>query len=121
MEHRLYEPIKYAFSGEEIRALGEALARENQTIYDLREQKASAVASLTASIKAANKRAADLTAKINNGYELREVEVLAMLETPRPGLKTIVRIDNNEEIRVEPMTLQEMQGSFGFGEKEGEQ
>jgi len=114
MEHRLFESIKYAFSPTEIRELGEALAREAQTVFDLRDKKATTMAALAASIKAANSRVADLTTKINNGFELREVECMALLETPRPGLKRIIRIDNNETIREEPMTLAEMQGNFGF-------
>jgi len=114
-ERRLYEPIKYVFKPEEIRELGEALARENQNVYDLGEQKKTAMATFTATIKAANKRAAELTTKINNGYELREVECVAIMDTPRPGMKRIVRLDDPDvEIRTEAMTLQEMQSSFGF-------
>jgi hypothetical protein len=29
-------------------------------------------------------------------------------------MKTILRVDNNETLRIEPMTLAEMQGGFGF-------
>ena len=115
-EQRIYESIKYTFSADEKRQLGEALARETQTVYDFRSQKANAVSSLGASIKNAEKRAADLTTKINQGFELREVECMVLLETPRPGMKRLVRMDNNEHIRNEPMSLAEMQGSFGFRE-----
>ncbi|HEY6272606.1 MAG TPA: hypothetical protein VIX19_11520 [Terriglobales bacterium] len=114
MERRLYESVKYTFSGDEIRELGEALAREAQTVFDLREQKSSTVAELTAQIKQANGRVAELSSRINNGYELREVECMVMLETPRPGMKRIVRLDTNETIRDESMTTAEMQASFGF-------
>lgn len=117
-DKRLYESIKYTFLPDEIRALGEGLARENQTIYDLREQKTNVVASLTASIKEAESRAADTTKKINNGYEMREVECLAMLETPRPGMKRIIRLDTNEMVREEAMTMNEMQQGFGFSDPE---
>jgi hypothetical protein len=118
MEKRLYESIKYTFTRDEIRGLGEGLARENQTIYDLREQKTNLVASLAASIKEAESRAADSTKKINNGYELREVECLAVLETPRAGMKRIIRLDTNEVVREEAMTLSEMQQGFGFTDPE---
>src|SRR5262245_20420079 len=114
MERRLYESTRYVFSPEEIRELGEALAREAQVVFDLRDQKANAVATFTAQIKAANKRVADLTTRINNGYELREVECIVMMETPRPGMKRIIRIDTNATVREEAMTAAEMQGSFGF-------
>jgi hypothetical protein len=118
MERRLYESVKYTFTLDEIRELGEALAREAQTVFDLRETKSSVVAEMSAQIKQANKRVADLTTRINNGYELREVECMVMMETPRPGMKRIIRIDNNEMIRDEPMTAAEMQGAFGFTEGE---
>jgi len=118
MEKRLYESIKYTFGQDEIRVLGEGLAREAQTVFDLKAQKKSVVASLSASIEAASNRVADLTTKINNGYELREVECLAMMETPRPGMKRIIRLDTNETVREEAMTMQEMQRDFGFPEPE---
>jgi hypothetical protein len=118
MEKRLYESIKYTFDKNEIRELGEGLAREAQTVFDLKAQKKSVVASLGASIEAANNRVADLTTKINNGYELREVECLALMETPRAGMKRIVRLDNNETVREEAMTMAEMQQNFGFTDPE---
>jgi plasmid maintenance system antidote protein VapI len=118
MERRNYESVKYTFNGEEVRELGEALAREAQTVYDLREQKKAATSDFTAKIEAANKRVCDLFLRINNGYELREVECLHMMDLPRPGMKRIIRTDTNETIREEAMTMQEMQGSFGFQEPE---
>ena len=116
MERRLYEAIKYTFGPEEIRELGESLAREAQNVFDLRGEKANTMATYTASIKSAEKRVGDLTTKINNGFEMREVECLAMLETPRPGMKRIIRLDTNETVREEAMTVAEMQQGFGFGE-----
>jgi hypothetical protein len=117
MDRRLYESVKYTFSGDEIRELGEALAREAQNVFDLRERKSSVTAELAGAIKLANGRVAELTNRINNGYELREVECMLMMETPRPGMKRIIRVDTNEPLRDEPMTAAEMQGSFGFKEE----
>lgn len=118
MEKRLYEAIKYTFTETEIRELGEALAREQQTAFDLAEHKTATVAEFLANLKAVKGRVADLVKKINNGYELREVECMVMLETPRPGMKRLVRLDNHQPIRDEPMTAAEMQTSFGFQEPE---
>ena len=117
---RLYEAIKYSFTEGEIRELGESLAHETQLLLDLKGKKAAVDAELNASMKSAGQRIAELSEKITAGFELREVECLVMLETPRPGLKRIIRIDTNEVVRDEPMTLAEMQGSFGFSEGEGE-
>jgi hypothetical protein len=113
---RVFESVKYNFSDAELQELGAQLAREAQGVFDLEEQKKSEAAAKSAQLKEANGRVAGLTTKINNGYELREVECLVLLETPRPGLKQIVRIDTNEVLRVEPMTKAEMQSNFGFQE-----
>lgn len=116
-EHRIFEAIKYTFKSDEIRELGEALAREAQTVFDLEQQKKTMTAGMAAQIKGANKRVADLTLKINQGFELREVECLALMETPRPGMKRIIRCDNSETVREEAMTVGEMQGFFGFQDR----
>lgn len=117
-DKRLFESIRYAFAATEIKELGEALAREAQVVFDLEKKKSELASELNAEIKSANGRVSELAKKINNGYELREVECMALMETPRPGMKRIIRIDTNETIREEAMTKEEMQRSFGFQEPE---
>jgi hypothetical protein len=116
MDRRLYESIKYKFSPDEIRELGEALAREAQAVFDLREQKTNAVAVFLAQLKAANKRVADLTTKINNGYEVRDIECMYVFDQPRTGLKTLIRCDDSSEVHIQAMTLEEQQRTFNFPE-----
>lgn len=116
-EHRTFESIKYSFTADELLELGEVLARETAGVFDLEKKKAARAAEISAQLKQANRRCEDLAAKINNGYELREVECFALLEVPRPGMKRIIRADTNETVREEPMTMQEMQTSFGFKEE----
>ncbi len=114
-DKRLYEQVKYVFTDEELRVLGESLARESQNLIDLREQKSSAAAAFAAQIKEASVRCADLATKINNRSEFREIEVVPLMDTPKPGMKAIVRIENPDDvIRYEPMTAAERQASFGF-------
>lgn len=118
-EERCYRPIKYKYNDSEMRELGESLAREAQTVFDLREQRKNVTAQLAAAIQAANKRVADLTVKVNQKYEFRDAECVVQMDKPRPGLKRFVLIDNQEEeITVEPMTMEEMQQSFGFPDPE---
>jgi hypothetical protein len=40
------------------------------------------------------------------------------MDRPKPGMKTIIRADTSEELRIEPMTTREKQGTFGFQEPE---
>lgn len=117
---RQYESIRYTFNADELQELGGALAREEAMLRDLRIRKANVSAELAAQIKATDKRVGDLADKVNAGYEFREVECLAIMEDPRPGQKRIIRIDTNDTIRVEPMTMAEMQGNFGFKEEPGD-
>jgi len=116
MERRIYEPIKHTFTPDEVRSMGEALARESQAVIDLREQRANAVANFAALLKAGTKRVADLTTRINNGYEVRDVECMYMFDSPRGGMKTLVQCDSSTEVRIEAMTLEEQQRTFNFPE-----
>lgn len=118
MEKRLYEAIKYTFEPTEIRELGEALARESQTVIDLRDQKKKMTAEIGGQIKAATERVAELATKINTGCEFRDVECLVLMDTPARGRQTIIRLDTNKPVREEPMAAEDMQGKFGFAEGE---
>jgi hypothetical protein len=113
---REFESVEYRFSDEELLALGKQLAHENQQVYDLRTEKIAVVAGLSGAIKAAEKTAAELTGKIERKSEMREVEVVAVMDRPRQGLKTIVRADNGEELRIAVMTLEEQQATLDFGD-----
>jgi hypothetical protein len=84
-DKRMYEQVKRPFTDDEIRKLGELLARESQNLIDIREQKTATVAGFAAAIKVSLKAQAELALKINNRYELTEVEVMPMMDTPRPG------------------------------------
>lgn len=117
-ERRQYEAVKFTFGAVDIQELGQKLARETQNVYDLEARKKEIDADLSAQIKAANGRVSDTTTRLNNGYEMREVEVLVLLDEPKQGMKRLVRIDTNEVLREEAMTLEEMQRGFGFREGE---
>jgi hypothetical protein len=112
-----YESVEYRFTPEELRELGMDLGRANQTVYDLRSEKSSVVTSLGATIKSAEKHAAELTTKLNQKFEMREVEVVAEMDKPKPGLKTIYRTDTGDELRTVAMTLEEQQGTFRFDDE----
>lgn len=113
-DKRQYESLKFTFTQDEVRDLGQRLARETQTVYDLEQAKKEYDADMGSKIKAANGRVADVTTRVNNGYEMREVEVLVMYDEPSMGRKRIMRLDTNSIVREEAMTVDEMQRGFGF-------
>jgi hypothetical protein len=114
MSDRLYEDLRYPFTPDELRDLGLQLAAREQDRIDAEAAKKSATATFNAQIGDLDKEIAELTRKVNTGYEMRPVEVMAVFDTPAIGMKRIVRMDNNETLREEPMTLHERQSSFGF-------
>lgn len=111
---RQYEAIKFTYSAEDIQERGQQLAHETQNVYDIKDKKKTADTEFGSQIKAAESRVSDLTTRLNNGYELREVEVLVLMDTPITGMKRVIRADNNEQVREEAMTLEEKQSGFGF-------
>jgi hypothetical protein len=115
-KQRMYRDCKYTFTVSEIRELGRDMAKEAAGLYDTRSLKATTTAEFASRIKASEKRIADLAERINSGFELRPVEVIAIMDSPRAGRKSIVRTDNQETVEEEPMTEAEQQASFSFAQ-----
>jgi hypothetical protein len=113
-----FETLQCNLTPDEIRKLGQDLARTNQLVAEMREAKQVTVSNMTASIKTVERNAAVLTQKILSGKEERSVEVMTFLDTPKPGVKSIVRLDTNETVRVEGMTIEEQQQAFHFEKKQ---
>jgi hypothetical protein len=116
MSERQYESIRRYFGKEELDGLHEQLVVQVGEVRELRGQKIQANTIINAQIKTAEKNVWDLQEKLATGYESIDVEVLPVMDTPKPGQKTIIRADTSEKIRVEPMTAREKQQSFGFTE-----
>jgi hypothetical protein len=110
------EQVKYTFTNEEKRVLGESLAREAQEVFSLRAQKKEVSSALAARIEEANGRVAATTDKINQGYEMRDAECVITFDVPRRGMKSYIRMDTHEAVREEAMTADELQETFAFTE-----
>lgn len=115
-EDRKIESVRYEFSQDEIRELGKSLAVEGARLDEVRGERSAVLADFKARMESIAGRQRELQFQINNGYKLIDVEVMVMKDTPRRGLKQILRVDTNTILREEPMTAKESQGSFGFPE-----
>jgi hypothetical protein len=73
-------------------------------------------ADLGARLKAAQQAAAQLTDEVSEGAAMLPVECWIRYETPRPGMKQIVRCDNGEVVSELAITMEEMQQTLQFGE-----
>ena len=110
----IYESVEHRFTDKELLALGKELARANNEVYRLRGDQKATAATMAAAVKSAEQVASELAGKISRRTELREVEVVFLMDKPAVGLKMIVRADTGEEIRTAPMSPQERQGTLAF-------
>jgi hypothetical protein len=96
--------LRYDFTAVEIHDLSQALASKNKEIVTLKKQKSSAVSQYTAKINEAEANCNDLSNKVSDGYEHREVDCEVIYNQPDQGKKTIIRKDSNALVGVEAMT-----------------
>lgn len=117
----IWELVKCTLTSDELRNMGQQLARENQAVYNLEKEKKLFTADITAKIKAANGVCEATTDTLNNGYEMRDAQVMYLMDDPEPGLKKVVRCDDYSLVRSEPMTpaeiTKQMQGRL-FGDQQ---
>ena len=113
-EAKHLEAVRCALTLSELRALGDELAavvREHQEVYDA---KAATVAEFGGRLKDLIARAHKIADTMRAGYQMREVVCILLMDTPREGMKQVVRLDTQEVLREEPMTANELQGMFVF-------
>jgi len=96
--------LRYDFTAVEVHDLSMALASKNKEIVTLKKQKSSAVSQYAAKINEAEANCNDLSNKVSDGYEHREVECEVIFNQPAQGKKTIIRKDSNVLVGVEAMT-----------------
>jgi hypothetical protein len=96
--------LRYDFTAVEAFNLSKDLASKNKEIATLKKQKTSAVSQYTAKINEAEASCNDLSNKVADGYEHREVDCDVFFNQPDQGKKTIIRKDSNTLVGVEGMT-----------------
>lgn len=98
------EQVRVKLFDQDRAAMGTALAQLLQEIETVEEQKKAHSKECSSRIEVLSAQVSNLQRTINQGYSLNETECIWLMSTPRPGLKTLVRCDNNEEVRTENMT-----------------
>jgi len=110
----MIEQYPRKFTDEEKLAMGRELSEKGIEKGRLEEQKKAATAVFSGQIKILARECGDLQQKIFSGYEMIDVEVDVLPDTPEPGKKRLVRRDNGE-YRDEWMTPAERQRSLFDG------
>jgi hypothetical protein len=103
-------------TADELYRAGQDLAAATREAIASETEKKAAQAGYKARTEEAQARAAALSLKITQGYEMRDLDCVVYFSMPRAGMKQIVRPDTGEVVREEPMTEKELQAGFDFEE-----
>jgi hypothetical protein len=96
--------LRYDFTAVEIHDLSVQLANETKKVVSLTEEKKSVTSQWTAKINESKAACNNLSFKVADGYEHRDVECEVIFNQPANGKKTIIRKDSNTLVGVEAMT-----------------
>lgn len=96
--------LRYDFTAVEIHDLSMDLASKTKEIVTLKKQKTSAVSQYTAKINEAEANCNNLSNKVADGYEHRDIDCDVFFNQPVQGKKTIIRKDSNTLVGVEEMS-----------------
>lgn len=104
--------LRVEFTPEELLAIAKKLAEANADFTRAEEDKKAVTSQLKAKCDSIAARVSELSGKINSGFEYRQVNVVTKYDDPKTGTKTTYRLDKNEVVEVEAMTLAELQGEL---------
>lgn len=96
--------LRYDFTAVEVHDLSVQLANETRKVVSLTEEKKSVTSQWTAKINEAKATCNNLSFKVSDGYEHREIDCEVIFNQPAQGKKTIIRKDSNKIVGVEDMT-----------------
>jgi hypothetical protein len=113
------ESIKHAFTTHELAEIADRMGAAASHVFQIESEKAEQAAHYTALLKGANRTHAELVAKYNLRYEMRDVECRIEYDKPEPGYKSFVRTDNGESVKELRMTEAERQRAFVFDAGDG--
>ena len=103
------ETLKHNLSDVEKLALGQKLAEANIEADGAEAEKKSVTSTLKAKCEGCIAKVSELSSRLSAGYEYRQVVCRVTFDNPNRGQKTTRRIDTNEVVKTEDMTLAEMQ------------
>ncbi|MDD5006631.1 MAG: hypothetical protein PHS33_09060 [Candidatus Omnitrophica bacterium] len=119
MNNRIIESkrnLKYEFTNDEKLTMGMEMANLDREIKLLQEEKKSANSNFQSRIDEKESRRTRLSNCVADGCEFRDIDCEVKYNSPKDGVKQVVRKDNNEVVEEIPMTAEEMQEEMEFQE-----
>lgn len=106
------EKLRVLFTDPQRLEIGRKLAEAHAELEASVEDRKSTSATLKAKETAILAKISEYSLNLNQGFALKETPVLVTYDCPAVGQKTITRLDTAEQVRIEAMTLVEMQGEL---------
>jgi hypothetical protein len=110
--------LKCTFTEKEIQEKAKALAYNCNLRDQAEEEKKSVTSDFKAKIDSYTATISSLSNNINNGWEYRSIDCEVQMDTPKEGVKRIVRKDTGEVVEELAMTPEEMQFELDLKTKE---
>lgn len=102
--------LQCELTDEEMLTAGLELAEANEDFGQIEKEKSEVMATFKAKTTAAEAKIGELSRKVRNGYEYRQVDCLIHFDTPEPGMKQTIRTDTGKAVnKPEKMTDEEKQ------------
>ena len=108
------QKLKVQLTDPELLELGRKQSQAIQELRQAEDEKKSITNQLKAKCEGIASRITETSLLISNGYEYRTVMCDTTYDEPKPGLKTTRRLDTNEVVNVEPMSLSEQQAELAL-------
>jgi hypothetical protein len=113
MSKKCTEFLKYIFTDEEKKELAERMAHSVIEKNEAEESMKAAASQFKSTIDRAKADISSCASKINNGYEMRNVDCVKEMNYKENSV-TIIRLDLQEVVKVRAMTADERQEELGL-------
>ncbi len=108
--------LRHTFTPNETIEIARKMAESSRELAQAEDEKKAVTSQLKAKVDGISARVTEYAGKINAGFEYRNTQVLVKYNTPKTGVKRMVRLDTNENIGDEDMSMSEMQTELPLGD-----
>ena len=110
--------LKYEFPDVEKLQMGKEMAEVTRDISLLEDEKKAAMSSYKSRIDEKEARRTRLSNCIGDGFEFLDIYCEIKYNSPKDGMKQVIRKDISEIVEENPMTPEELQEELEFKEKQ---
>lgn len=115
-DRKIEMQLRHTFTANETIEIARKMAEASRELAQAEDEKKAITSQLKAKCDGIAARVTEHAGKINAGFEYRNTQVLVKYNTPKTGVKRMVRLDTNEAIGDEDMSMSEMQTELPLGD-----